>query len=88
MLGELKNASDNLHSALRRYLTACSNIRSCASQGGLLNAPREIHDQIQQELDRFDQHESQLQDAKIAIKFARNSAQSITPINALPTEIL
>ncbi|KAG8714501.1 hypothetical protein FRC11_008219 [Ceratobasidium sp. 423] len=89
MLEDLKSASENLRSALTRYLSVCSNVRSCAWQGGLLHTrPLELADQIRREVDSFSQYESQLQDAKLAIKVARNNVPSIVPINTLPPEIL
>ncbi|CAE6402513.1 hypothetical protein ACGC1H_000287 [Rhizoctonia solani] len=89
MSEDLKNASEDLRSALERYLVVCSEIRACHWQNRLLHSPsRKLDDQIQKEIDYFYQHESQLQDVKHALRVTRNSVRSITPISALPPDTL
>ncbi|KEP49614.1 F-box-like domain protein [Rhizoctonia solani 123E] len=89
MLEDLKDASQSLRSALKHYLSVCSNLRTCAFQGELMhNRSLELADQVRNEVDSFAEYESQLQDAKVAIKVTQNHVPSIAPINILPPEIL
>ncbi|CAE6402530.1 unnamed protein product [Rhizoctonia solani] len=89
MLEDLKDASQSLRSALKRYLAVCSELRTCAYQGEIMNnRSLELADQVRDEVDSFAQYESQLRDAKIAIKVTQNHVPSIVPINILPPEIL
>ncbi|KDN35011.1 hypothetical protein RSAG8_11954, partial [Rhizoctonia solani AG-8 WAC10335] len=89
MLEDLKNAGDNLRSALVRYITVCSKLRGRTLQDRVSHGTsRELDDQIRKEVEYFDQYETQLQGALHSLRVARNSARSIAPINALPAEIL
>ncbi|EUC58550.1 F-box-like domain protein [Rhizoctonia solani AG-3 Rhs1AP] len=89
MSEDLKNASEDLRSALGRYLVVCSNIRACHGKNRLSDSSsRKLNDQIQKEVDCFYQYESQLQDVKHALRVTRNSVRSITPISALPPDTL
>ncbi|KAG8714499.1 hypothetical protein FRC11_008217 [Ceratobasidium sp. 423] len=89
MLEDLKDASDNLCSALARYLSACSSIRSCSLRGGFIhNTPRKVAHQILREFVSLEGYHSQLQEAKLAIKVVYNNTRHISPISALPPEIM
>ncbi|KAG8701767.1 hypothetical protein FRC11_011927, partial [Ceratobasidium sp. 423] len=89
MYNELKDASESLHTALERYLNICSSIQSRSSEeNASRRIPRDVARLIKQEFPTVQGYESRLRDAKTAITVVHNSAFHISPINALPPEVL
>ncbi|CAE7195472.1 unnamed protein product [Rhizoctonia solani] len=88
MIHELSSAGAQLRSALDRYARACSKAREVCLSGGRLNSNTELITGLKKQSEDIASNIRKLEDARGAINAARNSAQKVAPITALPAEIL
>lgn len=82
-------ASNLLRTALEQYTSACHAFPSCYTHEDLsTNACQELSNCVANELRQFKSYGKKLNQAKTALKQARNRCTIIVPISALPDEIM
>ncbi|KAH7345719.1 hypothetical protein B0J17DRAFT_764311 [Rhizoctonia solani] len=87
MLDELHTASNLLHTALERYMNACSALRNGSSYNNNIHSAVEISNTVAAQVDLIESYKNKLIVAEVAVKRARNNLANV-PINALPPETL
>ncbi|KAG8735794.1 hypothetical protein FRC11_003011, partial [Ceratobasidium sp. 423] len=85
---ELIGASDSFTSALRRYSKACRVAAEFFTSSHVVHNSCTLLKFITRELEAVAGHEIELRSTKCILAQTRNSARAISPINALPREIL